>query len=1663
MNNVGNVIRHSALTAAISALALIAAASAYAQTISLPQPEAPTTIFATKLGSADVDLSLLGSWNSNLTFTTGLLFAPGVPVQLLDSFPGLAPGFIFTQSPDLTISLLLMKKYFLDVSVLSGVQNNTIRMGYRGDPDEVLRSLVIGNSGITLPPTPFLEIPSQPTSSIGASAELVSGPSTNDLLLRWDSTATKHKTFIGKNELIEQHVGLETYTKGRYFFLPDTGIDQGSLVVYLEDPNGTVAGTYAVGGAPAGMYRLATLNDVVVDTTNGLVSLKNPVHGRVVVYYTKGSPVGSASIGLPGNPTRRLGKSLNSTTIANPIQFSWTTLYKTVPFQNTRRITIAGVGDGLLLWQPGDDTPFEIDNSYAFTNSPPTDLSKIAFAFEATAANAKIPTGYVFQTVLGENRYMVLTNASLRSSFANFYPFLSQDPSPPPGPGLLYGPNRDSLAGAFGYDMHVQFVSPITAFTLEQNIVPGSVQATVNGITETRFQVDPASGTLSFLVPIQPTDRVDVTWRKAEQGLSGGDILFAWQDRIALQNDLALTLSAGIRWNADPWSFSQEAYSKSGTMIAAAELQGKGKNYSWDAQGAVAYTDPDTTGVLRLFGMEGHSILLDLGEDNVFPGASPSSPVNQTPVTALQGLFQTNRGQLFYRDYRQYGALGSFTLQPIDWPDVPAHLSYADGSRMGPYNVLGSSSGDTSGQSLVFEFSINGTAGTPPEGWVGAQLPISAGTDVDVSTARSVTIRLQGLNLTASTDVYLQIGSITEDIDGTAPPKPKAEISAADAGFSFTEQTHLINLKVGAGPKLQGNGKLDSEDRNGNNLLDSEDYSRIVTIGPNGSGADEMNGLLTLAGPTTGWTTVTVALNDQDRAKLLQARGMRIILVPHTPGAAAAGYVLIDSVSIEASPFWASTATTTDKSSVSVQEIQEQFAPPASGGSLSDKFSDKIRQFHPNGEEQDVLEVLWGYNGNVLNPFSIQGFTTQGTGGIKYQTVVAYVRTIPTTGATYTFSLLDSGGLGVQWTLPDSAFGGNSWHELKVSRIDNTVRIDGNVVGAPVKYDSSTGDITQLVVTVNGATGPPSVPPPSGTVFIDEVYFTDPQGSFGAAFTGTVAAQFPGAVLKLGSVAVLSNVSIQQDVSLVSAGFSSLYGTPSPAENLSSRTEIGADVFVAHVNADVKVREYAGSFQVFGGHQVTLPMVFMPVTLMDAFSVDGAGGFSHENRVDVGPVLGTSVSADSQSGLDLTTGLLTQSWLGRLSIAPGIPLTLSTDLQLSQSLLGFALSSQSYGPQWVETLALAAPWEGGTDVSRLEKLAARVSVPPAPIGISVDASTQAQRAINTGYGMTQENDLQLSTSLLFKLGEGDSTLSVGYKRLLSVTTLPSPGPRFVAEADELGSVLSQQGYLLSAIPLLEVFSDNSGLIIPTWQAENAILGSYNPAFTVGITRNYGSRLLDLLIPSSADLSIGQILRMASSISQTDIYITAQTASRAVNLFGRLGSTPLLPMITTDEYSVNLSTAVSGNSTQSLRFSEWTASVYASMTGEKNTGFTFTDSFKWDQDPTSLLVSYTNAVQSYLDWSVRPAGGIDVPYISAVLGKDAWISHRESGSFTVNFLQNGDYHPATFLFGHATSLVFPEHGSIKGSVNVGADTETALAAGIIWRLAISFGIEAKLTF
>ena len=77
--------------------------------------------------------------------------APGLPLRALDSFPSLDTGFLFTQTPDITVSLELMKRFFLSASIIGSFANNYIQLGYKGGPNEALRKVVLGTQGITIP------------------------------------------------------------------------------------------------------------------------------------------------------------------------------------------------------------------------------------------------------------------------------------------------------------------------------------------------------------------------------------------------------------------------------------------------------------------------------------------------------------------------------------------------------------------------------------------------------------------------------------------------------------------------------------------------------------------------------------------------------------------------------------------------------------------------------------------------------------------------------------------------------------------------------------------------------------------------------------------------------------------------------------------------------------------------------------------------------------------------------------------------------------------------------------------------------------------------------------------------------------------------------------------------------------------------------------------------------------------------------------------------------------------------------------------------------------------------------------------------------------------------------------------------------------------------
>jgi hypothetical protein len=311
-------------------------------------------------------------------------------------------------------------------------------------------------------------------------------------------------------------------------------------------------------------------------------------------------------------------------------------------------------------------------------------------------------------------------------------------------------------------------------------------------------------------------------------------------------------------------------------------------------------------------------------------------------------------------------------------------------------------------------------------------------------------------------------------------------------------------------------------------------------------------------------------------------------------------------------------------------------------------------------------------------------------------------------------------------------------------------------------------------------------------------------------------------------------------------------------------------------------------------------------------------------------------------------------------------------------------------------------------------------------------------------------------------------MSLVYRRLLSLTTAPggttTPGPwgGFTDQTNELAGILSGQGYLLSAFPFVELFSDNTSIAATNWQS--AIQGQYSPSLTVSLQRSFGARLLDLFVPSSVDVAFGQDLKKTTDLTQANIYIRPKVSTRAVNLFGQLGAHPIFPHVRTDEYSLSVSGSIDGGTGLPTVLSTLSAEAYASLTGNNENELTLVQTFKRDQTTLPLpATNLTDDTQLLIDWVVRPEKGIVLPLLPVEIGKEGHFAHRESAEVTFGYTDNGTYHPLTLVFGHATTLVFEGHGTVKASVNLGMDAENLGSSGIAWRFAVRAALEAKLTF
>ncbi len=250
---------------------------------------------------------------------------------------------------------------------------------------------------------------------------------------------------------------------------------------------------------------------------------------------------------------------------------------------------------------------------------------------------------------------------------------------------------------------------------------------------------------------------------------------------------------------------------------------------------------------------------------------------------------------------------------------------------------------------MVMEYSI-------PSGktWVGAQIPVIKNAEKqDLTDAESITFKIKSQDIinSANTKLYLQIGSISEDLD--SDNKLDRESSVYSDGFPFNDSSNNAVLLIGGGGNnSQGNSYLDTEDNDLNDILDKEDDDNIVT--EDVTGAD-------LSTEYSSWKLVRHVFTTSQKKQLSNSSYVRFVVIKES-GTDSAGKLIIGEINVESSPFKVTAGNDDENDITYAREIFERnsdYYPPEKLVDAYPEVKDIFFQNMVPENEQKVLEVQW--------------------------------------------------------------------------------------------------------------------------------------------------------------------------------------------------------------------------------------------------------------------------------------------------------------------------------------------------------------------------------------------------------------------------------------------------------------------------------------------------------------------------------------------------------------------------------------------------------------------------------------------------------------------------------------------------------------------------------
>ncbi len=841
-----------------------------------------------------------------------------------------------------------------------GEEKNIYSVMYKGKKGEFLKEATLGNKYLSMEDSRYIPIDEGNQDSFALRAKAGWDRLYMEGLFRYNVALDGRKQFKGFRKSVDMKVLDLDYVKGRFFFIPDTNIDEGSLLLYK-----TSVGGYDILVDDKKFTLLRRGVDYDYDNTNGNIYLEEALFldDELIIYYEKGGiSVGDTLLGanaiIDSDGVDPDGGRVDFNSSDFPDYFDSTKLY-------------------LYLKKRAFNSYWELKNIYYLEEIAGQSISNLTIELLYTAGGG-INSNY--DELLGN--YDIDTGRGIiKFNFSDedfnpgggFYPrpfpggqpftatYTPPNPTKPfDGDNPIYGGINYPTSDKSINTLKIQYNYYAESLFLDFELVPESVTVIVNGNTldPKYYDIDYTFGIITFKEGIiNPSSDIDITYKYTPFGGGDKDIFTAlgitYEGDILRARNL-LAYQTALKGNEAPEIGSEgKSVLKNSTKLSlnlGAEEGEEGAYAALNSEVAFSVTNKNVHGSAVIADMEREEYIfaIDL-QDSDWMIASKSMDLPDNP-------YMSSRGNVYYKNYWTESFFYGDILQSISW-DIPGSQVFDYSEKAGPYNSADKPQGGED-VSLVIDYEF-GTNSTNP--YVTVVTPLATENLTDYERFNM----LMKADITGDdVHVYVEVlKNYNEDIDGDGTLDGEGSIN--DYGFEITPEDGSSTV-IGTDKKGKSNGKIDSEDLNGSGYLDygSEEGVEIPQSGLN-------NYIVSIAEGSHDWQYISVdilGLMNSNKAIFQYANALRITVTANNSSPA---YTASGSGKIVINKLWFSGSAMVNNSSregedyLTISEVSVYEDPAVAGNRFSNTYPGIYNDLHGDISYRTRLE----YEERVLKCF----------------------------------------------------------------------------------------------------------------------------------------------------------------------------------------------------------------------------------------------------------------------------------------------------------------------------------------------------------------------------------------------------------------------------------------------------------------------------------------------------------------------------------------------------------------------------------------------------------------------------------------------------------------------------------------------------------------------